>query len=229
MNVMLLAETNDAEPYLNSAEWCMQEKLNGERCLLKWDGAKLSAFNRRGLETAATLIIPKDTKRFLIDGELVGDKFTAFDLLSCDGSSIEEFPQWARFSRLMNFSLFPVVISTRLESTKRAALASIQENSGEGVVFKRQDAKYRDGRSPDCVKFKFWKSESFRVAGVSPHGSIKLERDGKDCGSVRFDLFNGAPAIGSVVEVRFSSWTKNGKLAHPVCLGQRKDIDPLTV
>lgn len=229
--MMLLAETNDAEPYLKSGEWCMQEKLNGERRLVEWDGESLCSYNRQGriVDGAGCIGISLKTA-FVIDGELVDDKFAAFDLLSWNGESCEELPQWARFARLLQCSPFPVVASTRMETMKRASLDIIRENKGEGVVFKRQEARYRDGRSPDCVKFKFWQSETFLVESVDVgKGSIGLSKGGVPCGRVAFSMFDGLPAIGTPVEVRFIAWTKNGKLAHPVCLGERKDIDPATV
>lgn len=230
MKLMLLSETSEAEPYLASAEWACQEKLDGERLIVEWDGSMTTFRNRRGATKDVTGV-PRaySCLPFVIDGELLDTGFVAFDLLSLNGDDMTSDPQWARFSRLQKHSPFRVVTSATGPTFKRALLEAIRLQGGEGVVFKRLSAKYQDGRSPDAVKCKFWMSETFVVGSWTSNGSIGLLKNGEDCGKVRCDLFNGVPKLGSLVEVRFSSWTDNGKLRHPVVLGARADIDPVTV
>src|SRR4051812_11556365 len=68
--------------------WWMQEKFEGRRLLIRRQGERVSGINRRGLlvhalpEPLVTAVHKLAAEDLLLDGELVGDRFIAFDLLS---------------------------------------------------------------------------------------------------------------------------------------------------
>lgn len=226
MKVQLLHETTDPEPFIADPAFAAQQKLNGERRLIVKRGGEVCAYSRNGRarNIAATIL---DAARgvagdFIADGELVGETFTAFDVQQLDGADVCALPQWRRFAMLTELP-FAVVRHAIGSDAKAALLRAVRDENGEGLVFKRLCAPYRDGRSVDCVKFKFWQSENFVITAVDPRGSIHLQYQGRDCGKCPFDLFGGMPAIGSVAEIRFSAWTARGKLVHPKFLGFRHD------
>lgn len=222
MKVQLLTVTDSPNEFISDPQWCAQEKLNGERMIIEKRGITVRAFNRRGEERAipaATLALAMTSgKDWLIDGELIRDNFTAFDL-------IEEGWMIGRFMNLEDVSPFPVVRTSFYERAKRDLLEAIENEKGEGVVFKKLNEPYRDGRDVNAVKFKFWNSESFVVAHVNiAAGTVALQRDGKECGKCQFPFAGIWPKVGDVVEIRFQSRGKTGKCIHPSMLGVRTDI-----
>lgn len=78
----------------------LSEKVNGERCLLEWDGAELRAYNRKGRLMSA----PPEGGRalcrvgcpFVVDGErLTGEHagtYVLFDVLEWDRKSVVDLP-----------------------------------------------------------------------------------------------------------------------------------------
>jgi ATP-dependent DNA ligase len=87
----------------------VSEKANGHRCLLEYDGHRLCAYNRKGVETSAP---PEGAQAlcrlghpFVIDGErLLGEQagwFVAFDVLEWKGESLLARPYRSRMTRLV--------------------------------------------------------------------------------------------------------------------------------
>ena len=223
MKVALLAETTDATAFLSDDAWCAQEKLNGERMLVEKSGTTVCAFNRQGEskalpETVQAVALTAETD-FLLDGEFVGGQFVAFDALAINGAEITALPQSARFAALAEVSPFRLVRQA-LGEEKAALVALVREEKGEGVVFKRRDAAYLDGRTDAGVKFKFWKSASFIVRDLDiAKGTI-----GTDMGRCAFPFAGAWPKVGDIVEIRFLLVTKTGKLSQPAFLGIRHDL-----
>ena len=229
MKIQLLTETRSPAEYLGDDAWCAQEKINGERLQIHKAGGEVRGFNRRGAgrsipaaTLALALLSPHDWQ---IDGEIVGDTFTAFDALAINGADICQLPQSARFAALSEVSPFAIVRQSDGDD-KAALLASVIEDQGEGVVFKLSDASYQDGRDAAAVKYRLWQSESFVVADIDiAKGTTGLRRDGKDCGRCSFRFDSIWPKVGEIVEVRFSARGKTGKCIHPVMIGTRTDLE----
>lgn len=63
--------------------WVMQEKFDGRRLLLKKEGDKVTAINRKGLVVGVASSIVHQAQKlygdFLLDGECIGEVFHAFD------------------------------------------------------------------------------------------------------------------------------------------------------
>lgn len=86
----------------------VSEKVNGERCLLVFDGERLAAYNRRGRRMSSPPTGAAHLCRlgcpFVIDGErLTGDlagHFVAFDLLEWNGDAFISLPYQMRITTL---------------------------------------------------------------------------------------------------------------------------------
>ena len=179
-----------------------------------------------------------DIQSCLLDGEVVGDTFHAFDLLELKGMDLRPSPYAVRYDNLLNlvdgvpsnqFLYIPAVVGT---GKKRAMLDRLRRENKEGVVFKDRQAPYTPGHPANGGtqhKFKFTAAASCVVAAVN--GS-KL--------GVALDLFNGAhrvrvgsvtippnqpiPAAGEIVEVRYLYAYEGGSLYQPTLLGVRDDV-----
>ena len=94
-------EETEAHHILREPAWCLQEKLDGRRVLVRKAGAEIHGINRKGLviglpETIFGCVrsIPGN---FILDGECVGDLFCAFDILEHDGQDLSHGPLSASF------------------------------------------------------------------------------------------------------------------------------------
>lgn len=167
-------EEDDALRLISDADFWMQEKYDGRRCLLrKYDG-KVVGTNRKGLEVGlpkgivdAALAVKEG---FTIDGELVGETLIAFDAIEMTGGHhCNHLPYSSRLSILEGLgfpsvdgglakgSLNIVVTSTakasivvantaKTSADKRISHERLKKENREGVVFKRHDAPYKAGR-----------------------------------------------------------------------------------
>ena len=88
------------------AGWCLQEKFDGRRLLIRKEGAAISGINKKGnlvgLPEALFQVIHQFDADVVLDGESVGDHYHAFDLLVLDGVDIRSWPYRERLAALMN-------------------------------------------------------------------------------------------------------------------------------
>ena len=237
----------DIEACLRDADWFCQQKLDGERRLLKRQAGRVIGINRMGLEVAlpqpvadavSALDGPAD---LVLDGEIIGDKVHTFDLLALGDEPVAAEPAWRRLERLAGLmrSLLPPhgdalagVATARSETEKRALLAELRAHGQEGIVFKRASAPYVHGRPTsggNQLKFKFVESATLLVGAVN--GSRRsVELHGLDAagnpvplGSVTIPVNFNVPAPGAIVEVRYLYAYPGGSLFQPVYLGERTD------
>ena len=214
MKVQLLAETTAPDEFIRDPAWAAQEKVDGSRCLIVSDANGVRGVSRQGkalkLTTAilsAAAALPVDC---VIDGELIGGRFVAFDVQMIEGRDVTEVPMVERFAMLRQMSPFPVVRCATGANAKRQLLETVRVENGEGVVFKQMTEPYRDGRTPAAVKFKFWQREVFAVADVDiARGSVGLLDQGRDCGRCSFPMNSQWPRVGDLVEVRFARLHKS--------------------
>ena len=224
MKVALLSETSNATAFLEDDAYCAQEKLNGERMLVRKAGAAVVALNRQGEartlpDTVAAVALTSGLD-FVLDGEWIAGQFVSFDVLSINGADMTALPQSARFAALAEVSPFRLVRQALAED-KVALMASVRAEKGEGLVFKLRDASYLDGRTEVGVKFKFWKSASFLVTDLDiAKGTVGLGGFGR----CSFPFAGAWPKVGDIVEIRYLLLTKAGKLSQPAFLGVRHDL-----
>lgn len=231
----------EALSLIKNPEWCMQEKKDGCRCLIRKTGNVVQGINRRGLLRSLPSFLLKELSAFeidfIIDGELVGETFHAFDLLQCGDRNWRLLPYRDRLDALDALlcddrNRFIQKIETfRVERTKLDQFKELQKRKEEGVVFKLLSALYESGRpnsGGSAQKYKFTTTGSFIVEGVNATRSVRLKlfREKKSCGNVTIPPNHPLPKTGAVVEVRYLYAFRGGSLYQPVYLGERDDIDP---
>jgi bifunctional non-homologous end joining protein LigD len=238
---MLLTPITDAGPYLDDPDWVMQSKIDGERrfIVVSDDGKKIVGGNRRGLVVALPMSLAKAAKLLaqgtIFDGEIVGEDYVAFDLLRLEAQYLHEQPYGTRLEMLGQIlEAFPRNGLRLIHSyfvgkkSRRLELQAWQQGGREGVVFKRLDAPYREGRSDDALKLKFTASASVIVAAVNQGvRSVRVKAvDGTPLGNVSIPANKAVPRKGSIIDVKYLYAYRGGGLYQPVYVGVRKDIEP---
>lgn len=228
-----------------------QQKLDGVRVLAHVSAEGVVATNRQGQVTSvpgpvadALATLEPGT---IVDGELVGEAYHIFDMLSAAGDDLRGQGYSDRLARLEGISgalrppLHPVQ-TARTTRQKRALFTRLQRQGAEGVVFKRIDAPYRPGRPASGgaqLKHKFVKSADVVILenagnaylmGVHTAGG-ELRQIGKvfagTTNETRREL-DEALAAGErpVAEVRYLYATADHQLYQPVFCQLRDDKEP---
>lgn len=226
---------------LKDDRYCLQEKHDGRRLMVRKQGDEITGINRRGLITSIPTTIREAVSKLpvdvLLDGEACGDVYHVFDLLEVKGHDIRNNAYISRFSGLMSLLMLdsPALlwVSTSLHTEdKIGTYEEVKSCGGEGVVFKEIDAPFSPGRPNSGgphLKFKFVESASFIVTGHNTKRSVALCLfDGDDlvsAGNVTIPANHEIPPIGNVVEVRYLyAFRESGSIFQPVYQGQRRDI-----
>jgi bifunctional non-homologous end joining protein LigD len=225
---------------LKNPAWCMQEKKDGRRLLVR-RGAGIQGINRRGLYCTVPWPVVQELLKiehsFLIDGEIVGYKFYVFDFLSCNGVDWAGRPYQDRLNGLevlfagRHLGFVTKIKTSYAEDEKLDRFQDFQTTEAEGVVFKLLSAPYSPGRPNSggpALKCKFTSTASFIVSEINKGRSVslKLFRQEKSCGNVTIPKNYSMPSPGAVVEVRYLYAFPNGSIFQPVYLGERDDIEP---
>lgn len=206
--------------------WCAQEKLDGEKVIIESTNGDLTSYYRSGKLaklSAKTRALMPVSGSFVIEGEqgnrVTGDTgFVAFDILKNGREDVCCLPYEERLPLLKALGV-PVIQTVYGENAKRRLHVSVYGEGGEGLVFKRLDARYYRGSTVAQVKLKNWKSDTFRVMGVDGRGLELATMCGAPVGRSP-----GFALPGQLVEVQFREVTSGGKLRHPVLLRVRDDI-----
>ncbi|GAC1495710.1 MAG: hypothetical protein NVS1B6_00090 [Steroidobacteraceae bacterium] len=241
---MLLSEAEDARlpELLDSPNWMMQEKLDGNHWLLFKQGANVTSqsLGRGGREGKVNTILPESIVSaafsiggdFILDGEVIGDVFHAFDILRYGKRDFTTEVQAARYGYLAGLldksgDGIQQVFGTSNPIEKRPYAFTYQEIGHEGLVFKRIDQPYRPGKTDAALKFKFWLTCSVIVDRLNEKKSAAVKLfDGTQLGDVSI-LGKGDIKPGDVVEIRYLyRHDVGGKLIQPVLMGVRDYIDP---
>lgn len=192
-------EEEEVKKYIDDPKFWMQEKYDGKRMMIQRTNNGIEAINRKGL----TCGMPQNVQDFaakikhfgfILDGECIGDKFYAFDILSLDGADQRPNPYSARYARLLsvldnlyqkegvNATSAPIAfVSAAKDATRKDVLFQLlKKQNAEGVVFKRFDASHKVGRPSggggSQLKFKFVATCSCRVQRLNgTKRSIGLE------------------------------------------------------
>jgi len=228
---------------INDDNWCMQEKHDGRRLVIRKQGQDIIGINKQGNTVGLPLPVFEVVKGFdaeaTLDGESIGDNLFAFDLLELDGVDIRSWPYRERLAALMNL-LFSVqqrvikLVETAFTTEQKLALLNqLKAGKREGIVFKQIFAPYTPGRPNSGgtqLKHKFVATLSAVVAKVNRQRSVELQLIGPggwvSCGNVTIPANHKIPQAGQVCEIRYLyCYKESGVLFQPVYLGQRDDVD----
>ena len=224
--------------------WCAQEKYDGKRILLHKTPTGTVATQRQGKPCAvpAALVTAAEAiaGTFLVDGELVGDKYWVFDLLRANGTEWRHRPYGNRLEALTALLGSPTVGALHLAPTAfgqkdvRTMYAALKTRNAEGIVFKDRCAPYTAGRPNSGgpqLKVKFWASCSCIVLAHNQQRSVAMaltidDQPGKglEIGNVTIPVGHAVPPVGSVIEVRYLYAYPGGSLYQPQYEGERTDI-----
>lgn len=240
-------DEEDLNDYFNDSNYCMQEKKDGKRILLRRQGGVIEGINRKGLLVGLPQPIVDRLENsikedFLFDGELIGDVIFLFDALEYNGKDIRAQTYKRRYETLQSALYLysrkssPIrVVETAFSSSKKASrYKELKEQGVEGVVFKKLDAPYKAGRPSsggDQLKFKFTNTCTCLVAGNTEKGkrSVYIQMlDGTelvDVGKITVLPNFDVPKAGTLIEVQYLYRHVHGALYQPVFLGPRDDLD----
>jgi bifunctional non-homologous end joining protein LigD len=222
-------------------QWIMQEKFDGRRLLIRRSDNSTDGINRTGLIVSLPQVILNAVEalqgQFILDGELVGEQFIAFDLLELDGTDYRPLPCHERLlglSDLIDHSSphLGMAETASNTATKAAMLDQLKVAKAEGVVFKRHDAAYTIGRPAsggDALKLKFYETASFLVSQINEQRSVSLALLHQDnivpAGNVTIPPNREIPDKDDIVEVRYLyAFPESGCVYQPVYIGRRDDL-----
>ena len=175
--------------YVQSDEWWVEQKLDGQRFLVLVAEGEITAFNRNGVEMTLPEQIAADFASFKtddtmwhFDGELVDGEYHIFDVLwagdTCDGGMTDK-PFEQRRNRLEKIFSFwepdhcHLVRCAKTETEKADLVVKLERECSEGAVLKKRTATYnvQGKRVKTWLKLKFVQCADVIV--------MELERGGK--------------------------------------------------
>ncbi len=236
-------EESEVQRLISEPGWCLQEKKDGRRILVQKQGAAVHGINRKGLLVGLPSPVVVQVNQIpgdvIIDGEMVGEVFHAFDLLQLGEEDLRNRPYEERWERLMkvlepgHFTHLERVESAFTPARKALLFKRLQAEKREGVVLKRLDAPYTPGKPSSGgpqLKHKFYATLSAVVAKINAQRSVELRLlNGKGwipCGNVTIPPNHQVPKVGAVVEIRYLyAFKESYVLYQPVYLGVRTDIE----
>jgi len=259
--VILLTPTDEegALRFMNNPDFLVQQKMDGVRFFLEWKDNTFTAYNRKRREVPIPPKLMADLRmaslpgecEFLIDGELVGDTYHAFDLVyvyaikdpeksllnvGMNNTFIERFhalkqlffdDATAPFKEMDHITYVPCLDVAR---DAKEQLRLMEESGMEGVVFKLKREKVVHGTLGDYYKFKFYNTTTCLVTQVNDQRSVGLSMKQNDVvmdfvGNVTIPSNHEVPQVGDIVEVRYLYYFRGGSLYQPVYLGKRSDLE----
>ena len=237
-----LRKPSDLEALVVDGAYVAQEKHDGERRPVIVKGSDVKGLNKEGLVVSLPMNVANTLaglgQDFLIDGEIIGERYIAFDLLEIGREDLRAKPYEERLARLSNIlapkqGTVELVRTARTTAAKRHLLDALKEHRGEGVVFKRADAHYAPGRPASGgsqMKWKFTEVCSVRVAACSTKKrSVSVEGLANDgvtavpLGNVTIPPNADVPAVGTIINVGYLYLYEGGSLYQPTYQGVRTD------
>jgi bifunctional non-homologous end joining protein LigD len=218
-------EEDRVRDLIQDPDWMAQEKKDGIRLMARSKDRVVSGSNRKGITISIPVavegVIADLAERLVLDGELVGDVYWAFDLLEIGDEDLRLCGAEARYHRLLKLvgnlpedgavRIVPCVPSTFL---KQELFEKLRSQRAEGVVFKKKASPYTPGRpnsGGDQVKFKFTETVTCLVDGANDsRRSVRLlvasGSDSISVGNVTIPLNATIPPAGSLIEVCYFPW-----------------------
>lgn len=243
--LLCFIDESELNKYFLNNKFCMQEKKDGRRKIIRKVGDKVEAINRKGLVVGISETIINDVKKLsgnvTFDGEDCGEKYYVFDILSHNGKDVRDKTYKERYQLLISIEdelwqsveILPTFITLH---DKAQAFGDLEDNKAEGVVFKDIDAPYTAGRPNSGgpqVKWKWWADGTFEVISVKEgKRSVEVSALDKDTGEL-ISMGNctipanySIPKVGELVKVRYLyAYPNGGSLYQPQFEGQIDDKD----
>jgi bifunctional non-homologous end joining protein LigD len=237
LHLLTQVPESDIERYIASDQYLAQEKYDGERRPAAHREDVIGS-NKNGFQTAlpaeviASLsLLPKCTE---IDSEHIGDTLYVFDVMKIAGECQRDLACLERKRRLdvllnqignpSNLVSVETYVGTE---AKRALYARLRAQRKEGIVFKRVDAAYSEGKNDAQLKIKFIESATLQVKSIHPtKRSITVQGfDNRgiatQLGSVTIPANYDIPPPDALVEVEYLYVVNS--LVQPVYRGIRTD------
>jgi len=225
--------------YIRDSNFGISQKVDGHRLLIKVQERKLVGYNRQGDRRPVPTILNVLTRlpgTWWFDGELIKGEYYIFDLLQTPQGDTTGLPFEERDSILRNVLSVqrPALhyLPTHTQN-KEEFFEYCQKTRTEGVVFKRLDAPYLQGRSKKQLKFKFVHTIDCIVTNSRLDDKDNLEiglmSNGQivNCGRVSALTGDGPKVnVGDVVEVTYLYTSKERHLYQPVRPKIRTDKKP---
>ncbi|EKO15597.1 WGR domain-containing protein [Leptospira kirschneri] len=234
-------DEEELSSYIENDQYGAQEKLDGNRMMIRKIGNNIEGINRKGLIIAISQILHDHsldfTEDFILDGEAIGDVFYPFDIFSKDGKDIQHLPYQERYTILESIlkdqdEIFHIVKLVTSTKGKKVLLEELREKQKEGIVFKDLNAPYKAGRPSSKgsqIKFKFYETATVSVETVNLKRSVSMRLyDGNDwvsVGNVTIPINFEMPEEKDIIEVRYLYAYRGGSLYQPTYLGVRTDAD----
>lgn len=232
------------ESLIAASDWGFQLKANGENRLFGINDCGARGGNKKG----QVVSVPKKwiaefraLGSFIANGEHVGDRFMAFDLLECEGVDLRPLPQRLRYAKLLQLydgmsnvvPSFGVIECYYGADEKRNLLRHAQETNLEGIVAKCASAAYNEGRGTDTLKHVFREVSTCIVMARNVQRSVQvglLNAAGElqSCGNVTIPPNKPVPEVGDLVDVLYMYF--NGRafeipVYDPDNKSPRRDVD----
>lgn len=240
----------DIDRFVEDPRWSMQEKHDGQRLLVRVGAGAPMAYNREGkpraiatsLAAALMQYAHRDLAPVLLDGELIGETYHAFDLLEKGGQNLRgmgyadrRFALEAMFAGTGDGyapSPLRLVTTAIAREQKRTLVDSVRARGGEGIVAKLDAGTHIAGRSAAAIKFKFTAGLTAVVVKQNITRSVQLklyDEEGRSVivGNVTIPANFTVPPVGAFVEVEYLyCLCPGGSLFQPVYKGERDDVGP---
>lgn len=232
------------ESKIHDSKFWAQEKHDGERRPILVDQGKVTGLNKEGLTSGlpmnlVTEVLSLGCSSLLLDGEVMGERYVAFDVLEANGDDLRSKSYQTRLNWLeallsgRPLEGIELVHTARTASEKRQLLNRLRAHGGEGIVFKEMEAGYSPARPASGgaqIKYKFMETCSVRVASHSKaKRSVELEGLADDLktpvalGKVTIPPNMEIPAVGALVNVEYLYRYPTGALFQTVFKGVRTD------
>nr|WP_017854369.1 WGR domain-containing protein [Leptospira interrogans] len=234
-------DEEELSTYVEDDQYGAQEKLDGNRMMIRKIGDNVEGINRKGLIIAISQILHDHSlsfsEDFILDGEVIGDVFFPFDIFSKDGKDIQHLPYQERYAILKSIlkdqdEIFHIVKLVKSTKGKKVLLEELREKQKEGIVFKDLNAPYKAGRPSSKgsqIKFKFYETATVSVETVNLKRSVSMRlyngNEWVSVGNVTIPVNFAIPKENDIIEVRYLYAYKGGSLYQPTYLGVRTDAD----
>jgi len=214
----MLATLGDIDAFTGGDDWAYEMKWDGYRAIATIADGTADFRSRNGLDFTATYpelgelvdavaddsvldgeIVALDSKGRpsfeLLQGHKVPVQFFVFDVLRLDGKDVTGLPYDERRDRLESAvrETGPVKVPGDAGSDLAKALATSKRLGLEGVMAKRRDSPYREGkRSRDWIKLKHTSTQEVVIGGWRPGKGVRADTIGSlllgipDGGSLRY-------------------------------------------